>query len=394
MKTQLKAVWLGLLLLLTLISGAACSGADAATPENSVAQSQVKPAQEIKLGFAGPLTGGAAFIGQEQLGFIKAAVDVFNQKTGLNVRVVEADTKLEPDEAKIVAERLAADDNILAVFGPTGSQECEATQPVFAEAGLAHITASCTRTSLTEPGTPTFFRPIPHDGLQGPTDARFMVEKLGVKSVYLVDEQTSYAAGLLAEVEGALQELGVTNIQRASITQEEMDFSSLATSIVAAKPDAVFFPSQVANQMANLITELRAQGYEGHYFLGDGGFDTSWPKAAGAAAEGAYVSFFAPDPRFIAPAKPYIDRYSEKYGESYGAFGGAAALSAQIVLEALERCHQAKNLSRACLIEEIKATNISESLLAIPVSFGAGNQLNGGEFFIFQVKQGEFVLIK
>jgi ABC-type branched-subunit amino acid transport system substrate-binding protein len=221
-----------------------------------------------------------------------------------------------------------------------------------------------------------------------------MVEKLGVKSVYMVDEQTSYAAGLLAEVEGTLQELGVTEIQRASITQEEMDFSSLATRIVAAQPDAVFFPSQVANQMANLISQLRTQGYEGHYFLGDGGFDTSWAKAAGEVAEGAYVSFFAPDPRFISQAQPYIDLYTEKYGETYGAFGGAAALSTQIVLEALERCHQAENLNRACLIEELEATDMPESLLGIPVSFGTGNQLEGGEFFIFQVKQGEFVLVK
>lgn len=394
MKTHLKTIWLSFLLLLTLVIGIACSGADAATPENSAAQNETKPAPEIKLGFAGPLTGGAAFIGQEQVGFVKAAVDVFNQRTGLNVQVVEADTKLEPDAAKIVAERLVADDSILAVIGPVGSQECEATQPVFAEAGLAHITPSCTKTSLTEPGAPTFFRPIPHDGLQGPTDAHYMVEKLGVKSVYMVDEQTSYAAGLLAEVEGTLQELGVTEIQRASITQEEMDFSSLATRIVAAQPDAVFFPSQVANQMANLISQLRAQGYEGYYFLGDGGFDTSWPKAAGEAAEGAYVSFFAPDPRFISQAQPYIDLYTEKYGETYGAFGGAAALSTQIVLEALERCHQAENLSRDCLIEELEATDMPESLLGIPVSFGAGNQLEGGKFFIFQVKQGEFVLVK
>ena len=38
----------------------------------------------IKVGFMGPLTGGAAFIGEEQLGFTKVAVEIFNERTGLN----------------------------------------------------------------------------------------------------------------------------------------------------------------------------------------------------------------------------------------------------------------------------------------------------------------------
>lgn len=389
MQHQIKSFTLGLIALLLIVVGAACSSADASAPA-APAQEQ----SEIKIGYMGPRTGGAAFIGQEQLGFIEAAVDLFNEESGLNIEIVEADTVLDADEGKIVAERLAADADILAVVGPAGSQVCEATQPVFADAGLMHITPSCTRTDLTQPGTATFFRPIPHDDVQGPTIAGYLAEAIGINSAYIVDDQSSYAAGLVNEFEANLSELGVQEIEIASITQEDTDLSSLATTIIAAEPDAIFFPGQIASQMGSLIAQLRAQGYDGVYFLGDGGFDLSWVDIAGEAAENAYVSFFAPDPRFIPQAEPYTQHYTAQYEEEYGAFGGPAALSAQIVLEAIERCHSAGTLTRACVIDQTAATDMADSLLGIPVSFGTGNQLDGGAFFIFQVQNGEFVLVK
>jgi branched-chain amino acid transport system substrate-binding protein len=364
---------------------------DSDSAQQALADRDSKADVDIKIGYIGPLTGGAAFLGQEQLNFMKVATQIFNEETGFNVQIVEGDDLINADEGKIVAERMIADDSILAVVGPAGSQVCESTQPLFQEANMVHITPSCTRTSLTDPGTPTFFRAVPTDADQGPTDAQFMVEQLGVQSAYLVDDQSSYAVGLADELTAALNELGVTTVERASVTQEETDFSSLVTTIVAANPDVVFFPGQIGGQLGTMAIQLREQGYEGAYFLADGGFDLNWVGSAGDAAEGTYVSFFAPDPHFVPQARDHVSRYETEYGE-FGAFGGPAALAARIVLEAIERCHAASDLTRACVVTETAATNMADSLLGIPVSFGAGNQINGGEFFIFQVEGGKFNL--
>ncbi len=373
-----KAFFVVSLLILGAFALAACGGGQA-TP------------QVIKIGHMGPLTGGAAFLGQEQLNFTKVAVEIFNEETGLNVEVVEGDTMINPDEGKVVAERFVADESIYAVVGPAGSQVCEATQPVFAEAGLAHLTPSCTRVSLTDPGTPTFFRPIPHDGHQGPTDAKYMVEVLGAQSVYLVDDQSSYSVGLTDIVAEELEARGV-GVERASVTQEDTDFSSLATTIVAANPDVVFFPGQISGQLGTLIAQLREQGWEGTYFLADGGFDISWVEAAGAASEGTYVSFFAPDPHDVPSMAEYNRRYQERYGD-FGAFGGPSALAARIALEAIQRCNDAGNLTRQCVRDEIAATDMEDSILDYPVRFDANGQLEGGQFFIYQVQNGEFRLV-
>lgn len=364
---------------------------DSDNAQQLMADRDSKADVDIKIGYIGPLTGGAAFLGQEQLNFMKVATQIFNEETGFNVQIVEGDDQINADEGKIVAERMIADDSILAVVGPAGSQVCESTQPLFQEANMVHITPSCTRTSLTDPGTPTFFRAVPTDADQGPTVARFMVEQLGVQSAYLVDDQSSYAVGLTDEVAAALNELGVTTVERTSVPQDVTDFSSLVTTIMASNPGVVFFPGQIGGQLGTMAVQLREQGYEGAYFLADGGFDLNWVGAAGAAAEGTYVSFFAPDPHFVPQARDYVSRYETQFGD-FGAFGGPAGLAARIVLEAIERCHAANDLSRACVVTETAATNMTDSLLGIPVSFGAGNQIEGGEFFIFQVQDGKFTL--
>jgi branched-chain amino acid transport system substrate-binding protein len=391
-----------LLLILTACAPVASPGMDggetaAATeePAEAGAEAGAETADgAIKIGFMGPLTGGAAFLGTEQQGFAQVTVDIFNERTGLNVQLVAEDTELNPDIARTVAERLAADPEIVAVVGPAGSQECESTKPIFAEAGLAHLTQSCTRTDLTDPAnaTETFFRPIPRDSDQSATDADYMINTLGVQSAYLVDDQSSYAVGLCDELEAALTAAGVT-VERASVTQEDTDFSSLVTAIIASGAEVVFFPGQIGNQLSTLVIQLREQGYEGIYFLADAGFSPDVVNAAGDALDGTYVSVFSPDPKQVPAAEEYITRYAEQYNAEFGAFGGAAALTTYVALDAIERCSQAGEVTRACVVEQLKTTDLQETPLGIPVAFDETNQIIGSRFFLFQVEDGQFTLL-
>lgn len=347
----------------------------------------------IKIGFAGPLTGGAAFVGEEQLGFVQVAVDLFNERTGLNVVVEAGDDEMNPDTGRILAERQVADDEILVVIGPAGSQVCEATQPVFEAAGLAHLTQSCTRTTLTDPGTSTFFRPIPTDADQSATIADHMLNTLGVTSIYMVDDQSSYAIGLSDELEALLTAGGVTDIQRASVTQEETDFSSIVTAVVAANSEVVFFPTQIEAQISTMAIQLREQGYEGIYYLPDGGFATGWVEAAGEAAEGAYVTFFSPDPNLVPTMAPYNERYAAEYSETFGAFGGAAAFTAYIALDAIETCVAAGDVTRACIVDALDNMDLATTPLGLSVRFNDNNQNEFGAFSLFQITDGAFALL-
>lgn len=383
---------LSVLVVSACVAPAPAPAGDAAAPTEAPAADSAPVSGAIKIAFLGPLTGGAASLGQEQLGYAQIAAAIFNERTGMNVQVVENDTELNPDVAKTVAERLVADPEIIAVVGPAGSQECEATKPVFADGGLAHVTQSCTRTDLTsaDKATDTFFRAIPVDDDQAKTDAAMMVG-MDIKAAYLVDDQSSYSTGLNDALQAELEAAGVT-VERGSVTQDDTDLSSIATGAIGAGAEVVFFSGQLANQLGTLAVQLKEQGFTGQYFLADAGFDPTWFETAGEAADGTYVSVFSPDPTTVESMKEYNDRYAATNdGKAGGAFGGASAQTAYVVLAAIEACKD--DLTRACVITSLTSIKLDTSPLGVPVSFDENGQLTGAKFFLYQVKDGKFELV-
>ena len=196
--------WLLLALVAVLaVAATACGGDDddddgAAAPETT-GGGDTGGGEAVdctaSIGIMGPFTGDVAAIGQEQLNWAKFAVETFNEERGTSFELVEGDTQLDPAQASVVAPQFVDNDAIVAVVGPAGSQEVDAVGGIYADASMAFISPSATATNLTE-DYETFFRVVPTDADQGPTDATYMVEELGAQNVLIIDDQSSYSTGL------------------------------------------------------------------------------------------------------------------------------------------------------------------------------------------------------
>ncbi len=394
---MLKRSLLSAVLILSIVL-AACRA------ETPAPTAQVPPTQEVaaktvpdfpvKIAVFGPFTGPAASIGQEQLNWAKLAVEDFNAATGWGVQFVEADTELDPAKAVTVAEGVIADDAVYGAVGPAGSQEVEATAPMFKEARLAHVSGSATRPSLTQTGFDTFFRTVPTDAVQGPTDGNFIANTLNARQVFLIDDQTSYSTGLADEVEKAVIAAGGEIAGRESVTQEDTDFSALVTRIKASGAEVVFFGGQIASQGALLAKQLGEQQARTILFGGDGFFSTDdFITGAGVATEGAYVSAFAPDIHTLASAADVVSRYTETYGE-FGTFGPPTYAATMVVLEAMQRAFEASaSLTREAVREEVAETDQRASILGGPLAFDENGDVKDAQFYIFQVVDGAFTLV-
>src|SRR6059058_245588 len=136
----------------------------------------------ITLPLVTPVTGGAGFLGAEQGAWAKYAVKTLAPKLHLKVRFVLGDTPVEqgPAPAQALAQKYIADKSVLAVLGPSTSGAVAASSSAYFQAKIAHVSPSATRTSLTQgatkEATPAFFRVVPGDYIQGPTDASFMIK--------------------------------------------------------------------------------------------------------------------------------------------------------------------------------------------------------------------------
>jgi branched-chain amino acid transport system substrate-binding protein len=389
-----KAIGLALAVLATSVVAASAQGS---TKVAVTAAAGVNCKSTITLPLVTPVTGGAGFLGAEQGSWAKYAVKTLAPKLGLKVKFVLGDTPVEQGAsvAQTIAQKYVGNKSVLAILGPSTSGAVAASSATYGQAKIAHISPSATRTSLTQgsnkEATSAFFRVVPGDYIQGPTDANYMIKALKVKKVVLLDFQEPYSVGLSDAVEATLKKAGVST-SRLSAPNTTTDYSAYVTK-VPGDADIVFFPTQKPGDAQTFAQQLIEQGKKAKVFGGDGSNDASAFKAAGS-----YVSNFAPDITGI-PADAAIIRGWKKDnpGKSVGSFGPPSYGAAQVALQAIKlACTQGHGtVTRQAVLRNIKKVKINNWILGgqFRWSTKTNDPLNA-KFYIFQIQSnGTYKLV-
>jgi len=356
----------------------------------------------IDLPFITPLTGGAAFLGQEQATWAKYAVKTLPSQYGLKVKLLLGDTPVEqgPAPALALAQKYIADKNVLAVLGPSTSGDAGATATPFFAAGIAEVSPSATHTDLTyatpgDPltGTPAFFRVVARDDQQGSTDAKFMIDKLHAKKVVSMDFQEPYSVGLSGQIDQSLQKAGVTVIHM-SAPNTTTDYSAYVTK-VPADTDVVFFPTQKPADAQTMAQQLIEQGKKAKVFGGDGSNGPGQFKVPGS-----YLSNFAAPISLFPYNKPIIAGWlKDNPGKQVGSFGPPTYGAVQVILQGIKAtCADGHGViaKRRDIIRHIKRVKIKNFILGGNFAFStkSNDPLNRG-FYIFQIQSdGSYKLIQ
>jgi len=379
-------------------TGTAGGSPTAAKSPSVTDTTQITCGRTRTIGIAAPVTGPAASIGSQQARWARYWVTRWNRAhTRIKFRAVVGDTQL-PDTAQAiqVAERLSSNRQVLGVVGPAGSQEVQVSTATFKSGGLAFVSGSATRTSLTTDGTRRgfFFRVVPNDDQQGPRVANYIRQNLRHTRVAVVDAQNSYSTGLSDTVQRILRAGGAT-VQRESVNEADTtDFSSLAARI-PANTQSVYIPWQLAPKAQLFGQALRAQGKRAVLFGSDGLFDPD-----NFRIPGSFVSFFPIDLK-----NGIIAAYRRGPGRGKSElFGLPSYQAAAVVGEAIDRSCRNGSATRAEVRRQINATNIPKrkSLLGFNVRFvqrpagvlGRGDMATPANFGIYQINaRGVYVRV-
>ena len=380
---------------------AATAGARPDVGTEASAQQAVSCKSTLTIAIVTPLTGGAGFLGNAQLSWAKYAVKRLAPGLGLKVQLLTGDTPVEqgPAPAQALAQKYVADQKVVAVIGPATSGAVAATSQTYFAAGVPHISPSATRTSLTKvdggkprEATPGFFRVVPGDFVQGPTDARYMVDKLNAKKVVLIDFQEPYSVGLADAAEAVLKARGVTTL-RFSTSVRTTDFSSLVTR-TPNDADIVFFPTQQPPDAQTFGQQLIEQGKRAKVFGGDGANSPAQFKLPGS-----YVSNFAPDISGIPTSKALVDGWKRDNPRSeLESFGPPTYGAVQVALRAIKAaCVANKNVlpNRRAVLRKVKQVRITPWILGGTFRFSTkSNDPLNAKFYIFQIQSnGTYKLV-
>jgi branched-chain amino acid transport system substrate-binding protein len=353
------------------------------------------------IGVTGPFTGPAASAGIDQRNWARLFVSYWNSGKPIpgvpagvkrtKIVTVEDDTQLNPQVAATVATQLRANPAVVGVVGFSGSQEVVAGGPILRRGGLAFISGSATRASLTDPTssdgqglkTGYFYRVVPNDNFQGTVDATFVMKKMGIKKgdhVMTVDQAEAYSVPLISLITSLLQKAGVV-VDRESQPATQTDFTSLANKAVGEHAKAVVLASQVASNAQLFAQQLKAAGYTGGFIGTDGTFD-----ATKFTFPGAYVSTFSLDVNKIPADAGIAAAFKARFGPTNN-FGPPTWVATQMLAMAISKACTDGKISRNEVRRDVPTISLSTSLLGHPIGFQKnGDQKGGVSFTIFQIQ--------
>ena len=320
------------------------------------------------IGVAYPETGPAASLGALQWDWAQFAASRWNNGHKPKINLLQGDTQLAGanPQALQVAQAFASNQAVMAVTGPAGSQENIQSIAAYQAGGLAAVSGSATRVSLTRgPGRQTpvgyFFRTVPNDGQQGQNVADYIANVLHATHVRIIDDQEAYSTGLRDQVKSNLQAKGVA-VTLDSISQQTPDYSSVITAI-PSNTDVVYIPWQVASMAQTFYTGLHAAGKGSMIVFGSDGTDD--PSSFYGA--GSYVSGFP-----HAPDNPIFQAFKTSHGGQGEAFGLPTYTSVLANAKAIKlACAGQISTTRAGIRGQLKNVFIGtfSSLLGFPVHF-------------------------
>ena len=338
------------------------------------------------LGFAGPLTGPAAFLGQEQLSWSRFAAQQYNRQFKTNFKIVQGDTQLSASLARTVGRQFVSNSAIAGVIGASTSQGVISSAGLFKVAGLASVSGSATRTDLTTGGKyPTFFRVVPNDFVQAPSIVNFSVNTLKAKHVVVIDSQDDYSIALAKGTTYRFRLKGV-KVDRESVAATDTDFSSLVTN-VASVVQVVVFATQTASAAQTLSNQLREQGKKAVVFGTDGAYSPTQFKP-----RNGYVSSFAPDIRLVRGGASVVRAYNVfSKNKTFGTFGPPSYMATWVLMGAVNTACKDGSATRAEVTANVRRTNIP-SILGGQVRFTKKGDVAGAKFYVFKVTNGTYTL--
>jgi branched-chain amino acid transport system substrate-binding protein len=372
--TALGAMLLALSALAVVLSATATQSAAAPTAGTAADAQAIRCGTTTVVGFSAPITGPAAALGTQMVKwgrFIQARWNRANPRN--RIRLVQGDTQL-PDTAQAVrvAESFAANQQMLAVVGPAGSQEIEVSTAPLRRGGLGNISGTATRTDLTTSGTRRgfFFRTVPNDEQQAARAIAYMRASLRATRIVVVDAQNSYSVGLADAVVRLLGAVGI-DAERESVNEATVtDFSSLIARI-PNDTQVVYVPWQLAAKAQLFGQQLRASGRNATLFGADGLYSPDDFKIPGSI-----VTAFP-----VAANSPVVRAYQR--GPGGGAsdlFGLPSGVAVEIAARAIQKACANRDATRAEVRRFINRTNIPgpQSLLGFPIRFQQTRQGNLG----------------
>jgi len=343
-------------------------------------------AKTLKIGSMSPLTGPYASDGTDIKNGVLTAIEVFEEAGGVpgydKIQLFPQDTACDPRQAVAAANKLIN----LEVAGVVGAYCSSSTIPssdTLDEEDIIMITPASTNEKVTDRGLAYMFRMCGRDDDQAPAAAKFMKESLGAKTIFIVDDKTTYSQGLADGVSKAAKALGMEVVKHEHVNQGDKDFSAILTMAKRENADIYYMSLQGFSPAAMMTLQAKRLGLKSQIVTQDAVFQPKYMDVAKDAANGVYLTY-----GFTDTTTPEYKAFEERYVPKYGAIAAYATYAYDSATALLKAIKAAGSTDPKAVKAELMKLNFQG--VSKHVKFRANGD-SGSSYIAYKVVDGKFV---
>jgi branched-chain amino acid transport system substrate-binding protein len=309
------------------------------------------------------------------------------------------------DEAKCAENaRTYVDQDVVGVIGTYNSGCAAIIIPILNEIPIAMISPANTAVGLTHTGASTesgepdkyypsgernYVRVVASDDNQGKVGVQYFQDKLGAKSVYILDDKELYGKGVADEMEAAAKAAGLKVAGHEGWDPATQNYRSLMTKIKASGADGIYLGGISTNNGGQLVKDKVAIVGDNKKvpMIGSDGFVLSslFDEAGKDKVEGMYgTAPTLPLEKLGPKGKQFIkDFQAEEGGKNIEVYSIYAAAAAQVLLDAIAK----SDGTQADIVAKVRETDLADSVVG-PIKFDENGDIEGGTETVYQGTNG------
>ena len=222
-------------------------------------------ADPIKIGVAGPFTGGSSSMGVSMRDGVRLATEEINKSGGVmgrQLQLIERDDEAKNERGVQIAQELINKEKVIATVGYINTGVALASQRFFQEAKIPVMNNVATGSLVThqfdDQPENYIFRNAAHDSIQAPMIVEEAITRRGFKKVAILADSTNYGQLGRADLEKALEVKGVkaVAIEKFNIKDVDMTAQLLKAKEAGAEAILTYAIGPELAQIANGMTKL------------------------------------------------------------------------------------------------------------------------------------------
>ena len=276
-------------------------------------------ADPIKIGVAGPFTGGSAPMGVSMRDGVKLAVAEINAKGGVlgrQIQLVERDDEAKNERGVQIAQELINKEHVAATVGYINTGVALASQRFYQDAKIPVMNNVATGSIITKQFADQpenyIFRNSANDTIQSSMIVHEAIENRKFKKVAILADSTNYGQLGREDLEKALAAKGVKPVAVEKYNLKDVDMTAQLLKAKQAGAEAVLTYG-IGPELAQIANGMEKLGWKvpmiGSWTLSMGNFiDNAGKNGNGARMPQTFIQ----DPN-TPKRKAFIDAYIKAY---------------------------------------------------------------------------------